>query len=546
MSDSSPWVSARKRVLIAGSILAVVVLIGVWSATLYHQPPRIGGDPLACGESRVDGDAGSPLGYEAAEQELTSPFRLPTAEGEEPPRNDDDSDVRRLRIECRTVEGEPFPGARIKCTLLAPAGVSEYDWIPREFFGTGDENGNFLLEGTSATRARFDPVDTKWYFKYVEVTFSEYEVLTIVMQPAGEVRIRATYDDGQPVTYMGSLHSEDMISYSVTFGFSEDGTASIDGIPHSEPLKCLVFAQQRAGYDRHMVEFSPAELASGRELEIVVPRGSNRRGWIEIQFAESVPEGQFTVVLEHDNNTFSPELFPLATGTEKWKSKPLKGGTKWRVTVLGPQAWRSGWIAVDGGEITEVSAELRGAGAVRARLLDSSLQPLEYGALRINDRRVLCYSNSPLGLIPLGLPKKWWSDKDGRVQLDGLPVGVLEILAEARGKEENVQEVHIAEGEITDLGDIVLLDAVGEITIQLTNTKPGLKYVATICQTLSGDIVPSASIIDGTYTWKKLPLAKFHVGVTLEGGGSVVSKIVELSRYQLSHTVFLDASMVRQ
>lgn len=529
-----------RRWLTLAALLLLSALAGVWVASAWIKPAMPAPvpsdhshEPQASEQKHPqEPDLRPRASVRVAElQPLPPEFARGGSAGETPDAEDC------LVVRCNVADGGGAGNVRIR-GRAAPVSGDAPDG--REFLAETDVAGLAIVGGLVGHKVRLEPADDQWYWEPVELSVTASGTVVIVVARARTIRLHAMYDDGLPVTYMGSFHSADMVSYSRTFALSELGTSVVPGIPVDEPLTCLVYAQARAGYERHLVVFTSAELASGTELQIIVPKAGNKRGNIRIEFDGDVNPSRSLILLEREGDT--PTNDDLRGGMKRWDSPPLRPGT-WRVTVTGKLAWRSEWVEVAGGQITTLRATLHATGSVRARLLDASGAPLKAGALRLSVGRYLAYrsGNPP---VP-GDESAALSDESGVATLHNLPPGQLDVEAEAWGCQPEKKIAVVQPGQVTDLGDLVLGPATGEITVQLTGMRPDLNYVIIIMQPGLGQVRGDLPVESTSSKVGELPLRSYRVGVTLARSGTIVAETVELTADQPAKLVQIDVSSVK-
>lgn len=143
-----------------------------------------------------------------------------------------------------------------------------------------------------------------------------------------------------------------------------------------------------------------------------------------------------------------------------------------------------------------------------------------------------------------GSEDEGWSDAEGLLQLGGLPPGAFTLSAEAPGKEPKLVEVVIVSGVSTDIGDIVLPDAEGGITVEITGKKDGVEYSVVVFQPSGGAVLPFLPIHGDTCEVRNLPLRRYRVTVTGKKGGSLVGEDVTLTQEQRKQSIRIDVSSV--
>ncbi|MEZ5992686.1 MAG: hypothetical protein R3E76_10075 [Planctomycetota bacterium] len=390
-----------------------------------------------------------------------------------------------------------------------------------------------------------DVTDHNWYSEtlYAELSRGTPEQpaqLSVVMSPAKTIRIMAMYDDNQPVTYMGALRSLEDGGFKTTFGLSSEGLATVSRVPIGNALSCIIFAGKRFGYGKFTVILSVDQLVMDREILIVVPKSESSHGQIRVEFTNGGSGGGSSVMIEERFGSIRGGV--LYPNRSYWESGKLRLGRQYRVTIVGEKCWRSEWIELLADRVTVLEAELQAAATIHARLVDIEGNPIKGGALHISTRAYLGYyaGNPPIPSVPSG----WLSDESGKIIMTGLPPGEIALEVEAWGKKITAVTTDLMSGGELDLGDIVLHDAVGEISISITGGKPDMSYVAYIADPDSVLIHPPVAISGDAATIKRLPLRPYVVVVSLAKGGTVVTQEVVISEGSSSASVQLDVSSV--
>ncbi len=322
---------------------------------------------------------------------------------------------------------------------------------------------------------------------------------------------------------------------------ADDGTVTVKRVPTDRPLTCKAFCR-RIGYDDGFAEFSVADLNSGQELQIVALKSDKPLGGIRVNFGGQHSGIDSSVTIESDDGFVRGGQ--LGPDRDHWESDKLPAGYRYRVSILGPWAWRSNWIEVETGKVSTVEATLAPGATVRARLIDADAFPVVRGAMRPTNGSYLCYwgGNPPLPNVPLA----WVSDAEGNVCVTGLPAGKITLEAEAAGKEPVSVKCDAVAGQQTDLGQIVLSHAIGTINVELVGTKAGSQYRVFLAQpNEAGVIFPPYRLDDETHVYAELPLRGYTVFATLAGGGSVARAKLNLTPEQYSVTVQLDVSELK-
>lgn len=448
-----------------------------------------------------------------------------------------------LRIRCQTTDGQAIPGVKLHFRLLSqrPGGGARVRVLDEGDITT-DAHGEVSLTGQPEWGVAVDLLESNWYAARCEVGLSDTGPIVMILSPASDVRVLAMYDDGEPVRYMGVLFDPAGRSFSKTFALSSDGVADVPGVPVDKPLKCTIFSGRRTGYENCTIDVTQDEVQSGRTIEIVVTKGASKFARIRVEYSNELNLLGTIVMVESEKG--HPLFGRIASAGTTWESDEVWAGRRYRVSFLGPLAWRSDWIETTAGETSVLTAELAECGKVRVRLVEENGTPISNGCLRVSSGAYLEYQpGSPP--VPR-MPPAWLSDKDGFVTLDGIPAGTVRVEAEAWGREPVQREVEVLSGHQHELGDIVLSMALGEVTVQLTGMKPERKYVALIAGPDDIPIFPPRAVDGDTCKLDSLPLRKCVVVVTLKGGGTVVTQEIILSSASPSVTVVLDVASITE
>lgn len=411
-------------------------------------------------------------------------------------------------------------------------------------------DGSCDISCEKGSRVRVDVIDDHWFAAPVEAICTMDQSLELKVQRAATVKIRAVYDDGVPVTGLGEVcEAANAVmtrgkaavsrnySFALSFSLSTEGTAEIPKVP-AEMALVFTLACKRSGYSKSIHRIDAAQIVSGQELVLVAFR-SPEAGGLRVTFGETQVPGDCTLILEPAVGAAS--TFPLReTYTSSWDSGSLRSGQSYRVSVTGPLAGRSEWVTVPSGQTVEIVVALKPSGGAKLRILDPGGKPIANGCAVIGPRLVSYSQGKPR----LGAGNV--SDETGNVHLTGLPPGNIELSVEAWGFELSRVSVQIKSGEDTDLGDVVLHRAKGEITVILTGMSSGQRYRVGVGQRFSSYVVVPPPIVDGeTYVLQGLPCRQYVVAVTLESGGMVVSREVELTDWSSAQTVYVDVSELK-
>lgn len=449
-----------------------------------------------------------------------------------------------ISVVCRTPEGDPVPSVTLRCVIQAkPETVGTGKWYVEDKHRVTNSAGSIHLTSLRSHLLAIELATDGWYAPVTRSDFSETRVLTIELRPTASVRIRIQYSDGYPYVGRGLLVGIDD-PYANYFDCDSNGTSIVEDVPVDRALNCRPCSALKPGYagpnDSQPTKLEVHELTSGRELLVVLPPATNPDGMIRINFLNGyLIRGKYT--LQSKQSRVAEGSF--ATNQDgAWISGTLQPG-KYRATFSGNQAWQSDWIEVGPGEETVIEATFQVSGSARARLLDGEGKPVIRGQLRLADGSYISWNKA----VPQrGRQMDGWSDEEGIVVLGGLPPGTLTIEAESKGREPVALQAAIVSGETSDLGDIVLVEATGEITVELTGQNEGVEYAIVVFAPSEGPPILPFQVIHGSSgTVKGLPLRTYDVCVTGKRGGSLVTATVALSRDQPSQSVSLNVASVK-
>ena len=449
---------------------------------------------------------------------------------------------RGARVQIRFVDtaSQHVPDVRYRCVITShqPGSNSDPARPPKQWTSQlkADEHGMSLVNVALSYWIRIELASDEWHCAPLELQVATDGDIEVRLRKAASVRFAAQYDDGQPVTYMGSLSGIESDRYWTTFGLSSAGIAVVPRIPVDRPLRCRIFAGQRIGYTSHEVVFAEYELASGRELLIIVPRDERPLGGIRVDFPDGAVGFTGWIRLESHWGTNNVQFFANMPSVEIGHLEP---GKQYRATILGGKAWRSDFVEVRERETTVLKVVFSVGATIKARLLDSDGKPIANGALRVSDGDYLQFVEPTRPLVPLGQR----SNAEGHVALRGVPHGEIELEAEAWGMELSKFSIVVSGGGTVDLGDVILPKASGEVTVDVVGMRNGVNYAVHIGRgTDGGTIFPYVPFEAARVTVSHLPLRTYRIGVTFAKGGRVVSELVELSREKLSATVQIDVT----
>lgn len=455
-----------------------------------------------------------------------------------------------IRVECRNPQGEPVPGIAFRCVVQAPAETIGSDqWFADTFSRVAGQDGSFEVRSTQTHLLTLEPQTQHWYCATIRTTFKKSDTMVVTLRPVATVKIRIQYEDGSPFSGSATIGGLGVWSraggdiYLRFFRCDGNGLAEMAGVPVDQPLQCVIMSDLKVGYEGYedqVVRFEPHELTSGRELLMVIARTQDPLGKLRVEFQDSMPGPDSTYVLECEIGLVGSGRFSIGMNSY-WLSGGLEP-MKYRFTLLGPFAWQSTWLEVSAGRETVVQADLQPSGKIQARLVDSKVDPLKRAILRVPDGS---YVNWSKGRPRLGVEAEGWSNEDGVVTLAGLPPGKFTLTAEARGKEPMILEVEVVAEGTTDIGDVVLADAMGEVTVEITGRRDGVEYAIVVFQPSGGPVLPFQDVIGDTGVVKGLPLRKYRVTVTGKKGGSLVGEYLTLTPEHPSQTIRIDVSSVK-
>lgn len=520
----------RRATLVAAVILIVALAVGL----VLWLMPRQAALPDAV---QVD-TATSAL---PATKEKAEPVEPPSARNETPAavpqpetRKPEPAAEGKLVVRCVDTAGNRVAGVRIKWQTVRAEPRMRRSSDPAGESLT-DAQGEVELRGPPAYMADVEVIDESWYAPEAHGLFSATEPLVMTLRPARAIRFRAQYDDGQPVLYLAAFSDLTRGGYSADFSLQNEGRATIARVPVDAPLRCNVFAGQRAGYASHREEISVAQLTSGNELLVIVPK-SGGLGGIRVEFLNGQCDSDTEWMIESEDDR--PQRSSMSSSRAAFEKAGLRPG-KYRVTITGKRAWRSEWLTVLPGEQTVVQANLLDGGTVKARLVDEQGAPIEGGVLRLPNGAYQTFN--VMGRAWLTFPV---SDAKGLITLTGLPPIPMTIEAEAFGRDIVRKEVTLPAGGEYDLGDIMLPAAPGTVTVELTGMKEGYTYHVGLVQP-KGMFCMEVKASGNTVRLAGVALRKYRVGIKPgEFGGAKLSDEFELTASKPTHTVQIDVSGV--
>lgn len=553
-------VKMRSRRWLVGFLILLAGLLGVGIGLFTNLRPAT--SPPA--------ERSSELSPEQARRTGASPnAALPSERSEAPPSNavsDTATPVARsiaevtsLLVRCVSSTGAAVPGVSVSCVVTSgdPRSRAGNHLFVAQFNRTSDVNGEFSLESNPQHWAQLSLKSSHYYSKGAIVPFLQRGSVYLLVSPLLDVRIRAIYDDGQPVASTGlfSRPADPMAAArrpealaNWYFKLSRDGTATVT-VPSDEPLQCRIDAQVRAGYLKHSQVFSVAELDSGQELQIIVGRHvGTPAGTIRVEWGSAGTEWNLIVEggglgvrneVRVDAGQTGVDVWPLAPGIYRVQLS-TRGGARGAVAL----AWRSEPIELKARETVVVSAKPEPTATVKARLVDESAFAIRGGTLRISNGQYLQFKKGAPGGSPL--PKGVLSDPSGNLTLTGLPSGKYQLEAEAWGKEPALFEVNLQPGDVIDVGNIMLRNAAGEVTVELSGMQEGLEYSVFVGRAdTGGNIYPAIPVEGGRIVLSKLPVRAYQISAVLRGGGAVSAVRVELTPDQPSQSIRIDVQKLK-
>lgn len=515
-------------------VIPLIVLIALCAFWLYAKSAR-----TTSASENVARSADSPAPPSADVQPAQGPAESPVAQQHQ-------SDSRRITVtvKCIGYSNAAVPDLKIQCRIATVGGhVADLNHE-----AVADSEGIVQLQCDRGQRVRIELADNQWFAPPLEMICAQDQSVELRVMRAGTVRIRAEYDDGVPVTGLGELAEPSGLQfvrgggptvnqtqgYATTFALSDDGTVSVPRVPLERALECVLFCK-RSGYQKFIQRLEPRQLSGESEIRLVVARTFDAGG-LRVTFGESRKLNGCRLLLEAEAGGQS--IVPLS-GAEmtRWESGRLKPNGRYRVSVIGPLAGRSDWVTVLPGQVTEVNLALAAGGAVKARLVDEAGKPVVNGCANMGSGLVSYTDGRPR------LDDALISDVAGIVEVRGLPAGRLLMSAEAWGYQAAQFEADVLSGEVTDVGDVILRPATGEITVVLTGTAEGRRYRVGIGQRVSTFVVVPPPVVEGnTYLLKGLSLRQYIVAIALEAGGSAVSREVNLTERYPTQTVYIDVA----
>jgi hypothetical protein len=536
----------------SGAVVVVLLIAGLLALYLWS---RVG--PASSGEALKEEDS-SPraekdrTGRQSQLQPNPFPHQTGTKKAQNSTRRAEDRgpNANTVRVMVVSSGGEAIPSVQFRCVVQSPAQtIRTPEWYAVTYSVTTDEAGSFELSSDPSHVFALEPKAEGWQGTVTKGEFASESTLTVVLRPTMVVRLRIQYDDGQPFQGRASIvglgrfasaeNEPNRDKYSRWFDCDEFGAVLLEDTPVDRPLACRVSSNQMkagyAGFDDHMQRLEVHELQSGQDLLVIIRPAQDLLGLIQVNVPTQVAQSLSIVVEWKGYPPTTNERLQVKDGS--WRSDPLIAGT-YRITILGPLAWRSEWVEVRKGETTHLTASLQRSGSVRARVVDQAINPIMRGTLRVQDGGYFLYGRATPRADMVGIDG--WSDADGVVVLSGLPPGPVTVEGEAWLKEPAIREAEVVSGSTVDIGDVVLHDAVGEITVEITGRKDGIDYFIDVSQPSNGSVRPDVPLTGNTGTVKGLALRRYHVYVRRSGDGRLIGEYVTLTADHPSQTVRID------
>jgi hypothetical protein len=381
--------------------------------------------------------------------------------------------------------------------------------------------------------------EVRAYFTFIQVT--------VIFAPTSRLELQARFEDGRPVKASScSLHDRAR-AFEWFQTTTDEGSAVFNEVANDKPLEVRLHSSE-PGFDSYAGELSAVEVQAGRAF-ITLKARKNRLGVIRVEFNGFKSSRDTVILLECEPWSPFARLHRPTPGKLKWENQVPPSSprsTKYRVTISDSSGvFASDWVEVQPGEATVVQATLTKGGEVRARILDARSKPLENAVLRPADGSYLVWDFAAGGGLERFKELSWTTDSNGFVTLKNLPARAMKFEAEAEGKQPVAREIHVDTGRVADLGDIVLDDAIGELSVELRGCKEGQKYVVLMNQP-GGTRISRPQMADESGLRKTgLALRRYSVGVSLaEGGSTIVWGEIDLSIGSSQQTLTLDVTAI--
>ena len=436
-----------------------------------------------------------------------------------------------VEFEFQTSDGKPAAGLKLVLSSLA---------AENEDLAT-DDRGRLLLAGNQRIGTRFTLVDDTLFFQpiprrlertYAPPDAGDSRKITVYGLRSYDVVVR--YEDGSPWEgdlWFFSAERAPCRHIDVTNGAAA-GLQVVSGSIASASAASARngFSNARAVWTGEADPREPVVLtlarSEGSPLSVVVldltcySRGEE----VTVVFSE---------ILAGDAG--------VATRTEL-KSKVLLGGAihpigpydagKYAVSVMThTQGWNSGDFQLNGSETLTLKPDLQPCGSVAARIVAANGDVIPDARLIIQRGtypRWRSWLNEPAGWSADGVRAA--VDKRGNCELYGVPPGDVEIEICARTHESYFTNCRLEPGQRLDLGEIQLQPAQGAIQVQLINVDANQAYEAILYQTGGASVdQPVAFGADGLVDIQLVPLRSYTIMILAKGGGSLVSRRVDLS-----------------
>lgn len=240
-----------------------------------------------------------------------------------------------ISIECRDVGGALLSGVRLGCEVSS----MEVEENGARFYSKSSlqsgKDGRVSIQGAPGRQLSCVVEDPGLYAAPVQAEFAAaQQVLRLVVETTVTVRVRAQYDDGQPVTYMGEFRDSQKGGFSTSVGLNHDGAAIVSRVPIRDELHCLIFGQKRPGYGKVDVTFRRDQLESSMELLVIVPKATDT-GSLVVRFGEAALPTGSVALLQREKGV--SEYKQLAPGTKAVSWPLLSPSVRYRVTSLAPR-----------------------------------------------------------------------------------------------------------------------------------------------------------------------------------------------------------------
>jgi hypothetical protein len=440
-------------------------------------------------------------------------------------------------VTCEDSAGAPVAGVQVKCVIYKPL-KHPYRKHVSTLTMTSSDTGQFGLDPIAGHFVDLSVLTDGWYASSIRKIPLEAGSYALRLSPTATVKIIAHFEDGEPVSSDAILKRS---TGDIWWFKLVDGVGEAKGVATDSDLQCIILSDYRFPYRKHISDFMQSEVASGRELRVIVRPPEQKQGKIRLEIVNGFLTPGQGVMLEQQPGYRASQTSSVRAQQASWESQSLLTELSYRISVLGEQSWRSDWFEISAGEVTVVQATLQASATITAVLVDSAGNPINDAALRISDGGYLPYRAG--GKPDIGVQNGALSGKDGRVTLGGIPAGKLTVEAEMWQKEPAVRELDLLPGQTLDMGTLVLDDARGEVFIELVGCADGAEYAVIVDQPSGPTLFPLEAVNGKKHKLSALPLRRYLVGVTFAKGGTIVWVDVDLTG-QPSQTIYLDASKV--